>query len=160
MDQLIREFRDAIAAAWLEQPADIGRLLECNRTVGKSFAPVMYANVFFDQTSLTVYDHYSRARKGEGDFATLRRIAADFLMSTGYSLKTDYHMLDSHTLLMRAACAVYGMEGFQDMADLLQVVQAYLVRLFFWTDLCMPWDALSRDFQKLRAKSPGRALPV
>lgn len=160
MDPLIREFRDAIAAAWLDQPADIDRLLECNETSGKNFAPVMYANVFFDQTSLTVYDHYSRARKGEGDFATLRRIAADFLASIGYSLKTDYHMFDSHTLLMRAACAVYGMESFSEMAGLLQVVQAYLVRLFFWTDLCMPWNALSRDFQSLRAKAPDRALPV
>ncbi len=154
MNQLVREFHDAIAAAWLDAPADIDRLLSVNRDTGKNFAVLMYANVFFDQTSLTVYDHYMRARAGAGDFGTLRRIAGDFLASVGYSLRTDYHMLDSHTLLMRAACALYGLESFSDMAELLQIVQAYLVRLFFWTDLCMPWDAISRDYGALRAAHP------
>lgn len=152
MNQLIREFEKAIKNAWIDQPADIDRLLECNREIGKTFAPVVYSTVFFDQTSLVTYDYYMRAKTENGDFETLKKISADFICSTGYSMKTDYHMYDSHTLFMRAACAIHNIDNFKDLADLLKILQCYLVRLFFWTDLCIPWNEFSREFSKTLKK--------
>ncbi|MDV3429406.1 MAG: hypothetical protein LIR50_20680 [Bacillota bacterium] len=150
MSQLIKEFEKYTSDAWINKPLDIERLLERNNETGRNFPAIVYANGFFDNVTITAYTYYLTANEGKCDFQTLKNISAGFISDTGLSLKTDYHMYDSHTLLMRAACSIYSMDNFQELAGLLKAVQCYLVRLFFWVDLCMPWSKLSEAYNKIR----------
>lgn len=150
MSQLIKEFEKYTSDAWINRPLDIDRLLERNNDTGRNFSAIVYANGFFDNTTITAYTYYLMANEGSDDFQTIKKILAGFICDTGVSLKTDYHMYDSHTLLMRAACAIYDIDNFKDLADLLKAVQCYLVRLFFWVDLCMPWNQLSSTYNEIR----------
>lgn len=150
MSQLTKELESYTKKAWLDCPADIDTMLSFNRETGRNFVVVVYLNGFLDNMTLLLYDYYLRAKAEEGDFETLKSMAAGQLRDIGNSFKSDYHMYDSHSLLLRAACEAYEAKSFAGLWELLQAVQQYLVRLFYWADLCMPWSDMCRAYDRIR----------
>lgn len=107
MSQLTKEIKNYTQNAWLDQPRDIETMLQFNRETGRNFVVVLYLNGFLDNMTILLYDYYLRAKQKEGDFEALKSLTAGQLRDIGNSFKSDYHMYDSHTLLLRAACEAY-----------------------------------------------------
>lgn len=152
MSQLTKEIETYTKNAWVNRPADIDSMLMFNRKTGRNFVVVLYLNGFLDNMTILLYDYYLRAKAEEGDFETLKNMTAGQFRDIGNSFKSDYHMYESHTLLLRAACEAYEIKNFEELAGLLQVVQQYLVRMFYWADLCMPWKEMCEAYDKLDFK--------
>lgn len=152
MSQLTKEIKNYTQNAWLDQPRDIETMLQFNRETGRNFVVVLYLNGFLDNMTILLYDYYLRAKQKEGDFEALKSLTAGQLRDIGNSFKSDYHMYDSHTLLLRAACEAYEVKNFEELTELLQTVQQYLVRLFYWADFCMPWKEMCEAYEKVTGK--------
>lgn len=150
MNGLIKEFQDATQQAWLNQPSDITSMLSFNHETGRNFIVVAYLNGFLDSNTILLYDYYMMAKEEKSDFHTLKLLIANTLSNIGMAFKTDYHMPDSHTLMMRASCEVHQIENFDKLYELTKNVQFYLVRLFYWADLCMPWNEMCKAYNKTR----------
>lgn len=150
MNGLIKELQDATAQAWLEQPSDITSMLSFNHETGKNFIVVVYLNGFLDNNTILLYNYYMMAKEEKCDFETLKLLIANTFSDIGMALKTDYHMTDSHTLLMRASCEAHQTSHHQELYELAKTVQFYLVRLFYWADLCMPWKEMCMAYNKTR----------
>lgn len=150
MNGLIKEFKDATQQAWLNQPLDITTMLSFNQESGRNFIVVTYLNGFLDSNTILLYDYYMLAKEEACDFQTLKRLIANTFRDIGMAFKTDYHMFDSHTLMLRASCEAYQMDSFDKLYELTKNVQFYLVRLFYWADLCMPWKEMCEAYNKTR----------
>ncbi len=150
MSQLTKEIESYTKKAWLDQPEDIEAMLQFNQETGRNFVVVLYLNGFLDNMTILLYDYYLRAKAEEGDFEALKNMAARQLRDIGNSFKSDYHMSDSHTLLLRAACEAYEVKGFEELTELLKAVQQYLVRMFYWADLSMPWKEMCDAYNQIK----------
>lgn len=150
MNGLIKEFKDATQQAWLNQPSDINTMLSFNYEAGRNFIVVTYLNGFLDSNTILLYEYYMMAKEESCDFQTLKGLIANTFRNIGMAFKTDYHMSDSHTLMLRASCEAYQIESFDKLYELTKNVQFYLVRLFYWADLCMPWKEMCEAYNKVR----------
>ena len=145
MDALIARIDAAVAAMWVDRPADVERMVGRNYDTGKEFSVWTYTWGYLGNLADQMYEYAQMGRAGEGDLATLRALAARQCRRYAGSLEHTAHMEDAKAVLEAVAD---GFEGtacgdHATFAVLANKCQRYLRQLSFWVDIELPWAAVS-----------------
>lgn len=148
-EELLSEIDLALDKIWLDQPADIQKMLSRNVDNGKNFSVWTYCYGHTEALAATVYNYYLWGKQHKGDLDTIKMIAAEEMRRYAGIMKIYYYMDNMSGLLEKAAAGYEQAESYEDFALLSRTLQHYLVQMSYWVDISIPWDKVSAAFSKI-----------
>jgi hypothetical protein len=138
-DQLKKEFE----AIWLSEPQEVKDLKE------KVLGPFLnHGSILLyvtrDTGEFTIYLHTLRtmALAGEVDIKSLASVTAKIVETRGDTWRRYYAMKHTCAVMQETALALRSAENKEELADLIQSLNLYITRFYYWLDETIPWASI------------------
>ena len=156
--ELLTEINLALEKIWLDQPADIAKMLSRNVDNGKNFSVWTYCYGHTEALASVGYTYYLWGKQHKGELETIKTIATDEMHRYAGIMKIYYYMDDMSGLLDKASEAYAQVESYEEFALLSQTLQHYLVQMSYWVDMSIPWDKVSAAFSQIMKEQAAKTV--
>lgn len=150
MSEFTKELERRIDSGFMTEPQDIRRMLKHNQKDGRNFGTWMYSYMDSWELMNVLYMMYKAALNEANDLGTIKSIATAVIGNKASNFKAA-RMEDTTSVLYRSIGSLNGCKSHEALAEVLRAVQRYVNMIFYAVDHALPWDAMSKEYDRLMA---------
>lgn len=157
MSEFTKELDRRIEAIFTEEPQDIRRMLNHNADSGRNFAQWVYSYMQMWEMMEILYQYYKLTLAGKVDLETMKAVTNSALANSANRCRSS-KMEDTMSVYFRGMAAVNGAKDHEELAVLIRKIELYTSRVFYNTDLALPWEDMCQAYNELMKNyvSPAR----